>query len=31
MADMSEFVSIHVTAERPGVGTLSSRGRPPTP
>src|ERR1700741_3801935 len=29
MADMSEFVSIHVSAERPGVGTLVA-SRPPT-
>ena len=29
MADMSEFVSIHVGAERPGVGTLVL-SRPPT-
>src|ERR1700761_4087424 len=29
MADMSEFVSIHVSAERPGVGTLVV-SRPPT-
>jgi enoyl-CoA hydratase len=29
MADMSEFVSIHVSAEHPGVGTLAL-SRPPT-
>ncbi len=29
MADMSEFVSIHVSADRPGIGTLAV-SRPPT-
>ncbi len=29
MADMSEFVSIHVCADRPGIGTLAV-SRPPT-